>query len=248
MKKTATLILTIALLATCTAASALEGPTKYVSNVDTVQFGHYEQDNNPDNGPEPIRWIVLEERDGKRLLFAKDLLDQHRYNTKYGLITWEDCELRTWLNHDFLNTAFTEAEQAAILLTDVDNSHAQDDPSFRTTSGNDTQDKIFLRSFAEANKYLGVTYENGDNAEARVAPTAFAKGRRAWSKRELKTADGDYAGRWWLRSMGRHPNRAAHVHSTGALRDSHVTSYNHLFGVMTVRPALWVKAEAVSGK
>ena len=95
---------------------------------------------------------------------------------------------------------------------------------------------------------LGVTYENGDNAEARVAPTAFAKGRRAWSKRELKTADGDYAGRWWLRSMGRHPNRAAHVHSTGALRDSHVTSYNHLFGVMTVRPALWVKAEAVSGK
>ena len=107
------------------------------------------------------------------------------------------------------------------------------------------QEEIFLTDVDNSPEQ---TYENGDNAEARVAPTAFAKGRRAWSKRELKTADGDYAGRWWLRSMGRHPNRAAHVHSTGALRDSHVTSYNHLFGVMTVRPALWVKAEAVSGK
>ena len=214
-----------------------------------VTFGHYEQDKDETNGQEEIQWMVLD-RDGDRaLLLSKYGLDAKQYNTKDTKATWETCTLRQGFNSTFLDTAFTAEEQEAILETEVDNSPEQGYEKWRSTnSGNNTVDRIFLLSYAEANKYLGVTYENGDNAEARVAPTAFAKGRRAWSKRELKTADGDYAGRWWLRSMGRHPNRAAHVHSTGALRDSHVTSYNHLFGVMTVRPALWVKAEAVSGK
>ena len=87
MKKIISFLMALLILAACTAASALEGPTQYTSNVKTITFGHYEQDNNPDNGPEPIRWIVLEEQDGKQLLFAKDLLDQHRYNVKYGSIT-----------------------------------------------------------------------------------------------------------------------------------------------------------------
>ena len=237
----------IVLVLLCAAAAACADGVPAAGSL--VTFGHYEQDGNTENGPEEIQWIVLDTDGDRVFLLSKYGLDAKQYNVKYTRVTWETCSLRQWLNSTFLDSAFTAEEQEEIFLTDVDNSPEQTYEKWRNVkNGNNTQDKIFLLSFAEANKYLGVTYENGDNAEARVAPTAFAKGRRAWSKRELKTADGDYAGRWWLRSMGRHPNRAAHVHSTGALRDSHVTSYNHLFGVMTVRPALWVKAEAVSGK
>ena len=227
MKKTIAWILMLALLAGCPAATALEGPTKYESNVETVLFGHYEQDNNPDNGPEPIRWIVLEERDGKRLLFAKDLLDQHRYNTKYGLITWEDCELRTWLNHDFLDTAFTEAEQAAILLTDVDNSHAQDDPSFRTTSGNDTQDIMFLISYAEAKKYFP------DNESRRSAPTDYAISRGVKFERAYEI-DGRPCGMWWTRSAGNAQWRVSFSYFWGKLNYTYATK-----PVVGVRPMLW---------
>ena len=210
-----------------------------------VTLGRYEQDKNENNGEEEIQWIVLD-RDGDRaLLLSKYGLDAKQYNTKYTKVTWETCSLRKWLNSTFLEKAFTEEERELILETDVDNSPEQGYPVWQgTNSGNNTIDRLFLLSYAEANKYLGVTYEDGENVKARVAPTKFARSRRAWSKRELRTEDGDYAGRWWLRSPGRHPNRACHVHSTGALRDSHVTSYNYLFGVMTVRPAMWVRVAA----
>ena len=210
---------------------------QYRTVENTVRFGRYEQDNDLGNGPEEIEWIVLDVQDGKCLLMSKYALDGKKYHGKRTAVTWETCDLRYWLNNDFLETAFTDEEQEAILVTEVDNSPEQGYEKWRSTnSGNNTVDRIFLLSYAEANKYLGVTY---------VSPTKYASYRHAWSKRELLTEDGDYAGRWWLRTPGRHPNRACHVHSTGALRDSHVTSNNYLFGVMTVRPAMWIKVDAV---
>ncbi|MBR5961393.1 MAG: hypothetical protein IKZ98_10430 [Clostridia bacterium] len=227
----------------CSFAAACAEDAMAVGSV--VTLGHYEQDKNRNNGTEEIQWIVLD-RDGDRaLLLSKYGLDAKQYNTKYTKVTWETCSLRKWLNSTFLTTAFTEEERELILETEVDNSPEQGYPVWRdTNSGNNTIDRMFLLSYAEANKYLGVTYEDGENVKARVAPTRYARSRRAWSKRALLTEDGDCAGRWWLRSPGRHPNRACHVHSTGAVRDSHVTSYNYLFGVMTVRPAMWIRVAA----
>ena len=45
-----------------------------------LAFGKYEQDNNPDNGPEEIEWIVLEEQDGNLLLLSRYGLDAVPYN------------------------------------------------------------------------------------------------------------------------------------------------------------------------
>ena len=89
-----------------------------------IPFGHYEQDNNPGNGPEPIEWLVLDIQDGKALLLSKYGLEAKAYNTKFVDITWENCTLRTWLNGEFLAKAFSAEEQSAILLTEVDNSDA----------------------------------------------------------------------------------------------------------------------------
>ena len=147
---------------------------------DMILFGRYEQDNNLDNGTEPIEWLVLDvSEDGKQaLLISKYGLDVKQYNTSYEKKTWETCSLRTWLNTDtteeksFLSTAFTEDEQKKILTTAVDNSSSQgfdwttEGASTNPSGGNDTQDRIFLLSYAEANTYFGVTRKNTDNMKS----------------------------------------------------------------------------------
>jgi len=90
-----------------------------------VRFGLYEQDNNLDNGPEEIEWIVLDVQQEKSLLLSKYGLDAICYNTEKTNVTWETCTLRSWLNSEFLKKAFTMQEQSAILSTKVDNSKNQ---------------------------------------------------------------------------------------------------------------------------
>ena len=114
-----------------------------------VTFGRYEQDGNEENGPEEIEWVVLDVQDGKALLLSKYGLEAKPYNTEYTDVTWETCTLRAWLNSDFLNKAFSTEEQSAILTTTVDNSSSQGYNDLISIDGNNTQDKIFLLSYAE---------------------------------------------------------------------------------------------------
>lgn len=77
-----------------------------------VKFGAYEQDNNLDNGPEPIEWIVLDKYDdGKYCLMSVYGLDQVDYDEKIN-ITAKDSHIYSWMNNDFLNAAFVKEEQS----------------------------------------------------------------------------------------------------------------------------------------
>ena len=125
------------------------------------------------------------------------------YNTEYTDITWEKCTLRTWLNSTFFNKAFSTEEQGAIMTTSVDNSKSQGYSDWGTNGGNNTEDIIFLLSYAEANKYLGVTSDDRNNTKSRVVPTAYAEAAGASTYSSYKTADGEASGWWWLRSPGR---------------------------------------------
>ena len=42
---------------------------------DHIFFGHYEQDNDLNNGPEPIEWRILEVKGDKILLLSEYILD-----------------------------------------------------------------------------------------------------------------------------------------------------------------------------
>ncbi len=187
---------------------------------------------------------MLDVDGNKALLLSKYGIEVRQYNAKYVRITWENCTLRSWLNDEFIQKAFSEEEQAAILLTDVDNSQETSHPRYQANSGNNTQDYVFCLSYAETNKYLNITYEDKNNVNARVAPTPYAKARGAWTDKNNLTAEGQQAARWWLRSPGRHPNRTFHILPTGAVRDNQCTAGSRLFGFGTVRPALWVNLEA----
>ena len=207
---------------------------------DIVTFGHYEQDADESNGPEPIEWIVLDVQDGNALLLSKYGLDAIPFCTAEGPITWEACTLRAWLNGDFLNAAFAEREQSIIVLTDVDNSKAQGNYEWDTYSGGNTQDRIFLLSWAEAVKYLETSVSDGDKTDkvypkAQAAPTAYALRNGAWTNSDFKTEEGKEAGWWWLRSPGIDQREAACVLCDNSLICGSVT-----YGDGVIRPALWL--------
>ena len=117
----------------------------------TVRFGKYEQDNNTLNGKEPVEWVVLEKNGSALLVISKNALEGKAYNNANADTTWESSSLRTWLNSDFLDTAFSNAELEHIAPTAIS---AETNPEYDTDSGTDTQDKVFLLSISEAQMYF----------------------------------------------------------------------------------------------
>ena len=237
MKKSICVLLLLVVL--CFAAWAVSEESQKVSPGDIITFGTYEQDNNLDNGPEPIEWIVLDVLDGKALLLSRYGLDSVQDNAELVEITWEECTLRAWLNNDFLNSAFSAEEKAAIPTIEVDNSDAQGYSEWDTAGGNNTRDQIFLLSSRETYKYLNVTYAGVRNMQSRVVPTDYAISAGAAASAKNKTEDGRAVGWWWLRSPGRSQRLVAIVDNNGSLDD---VQANNRGGI--VRPALWLDLES----
>ena len=122
----------------------------------------------------------------------------------------------------------------------MDNSKNQCYSGWSTSGGNNTQDKVFLLSYAEANKYFGVTHDTSSNTKSRVAPTAYAIAHGTWINSSNKTADDIDTGWWWLRSPGYDQHYAAFVLPDGSLDDGYVA-----YDYGSVRPALWVNLESI---
>ena len=195
-----------------------------------VTFGSYPQTADGDDMT-AIEWLVLAREGKKALLISRYGLDAQRYHSESTAITWQTCSLRTWLNSTFLNKAFTATEQSAILMTTVDNSKDQGYSGYSTDGGNNTEDKVFLLSYAEANKYLGIT-DDGYNEELGVEATAYAKKQGAFADDNDKTA-------WWLRSPGKAKGTATFVASLSSIGFKNVDDSD-----LAVRPALWVNLES----
>ena len=234
----AAIIMAAICLAACIAESTIDPKTIAVGDI--VTFGHFSQDKGPDNSIKPIEWIVLDVQDGKALMLSKYGLFATGYHSTWDECTWETCSLRTWLNDRFLKYAFSAEEQSAVLLTTVDNSDSQGYDwtligEEKTTGWNNTQDKVFLLSYAEANRYLNVTVEDVNNTGSRVAPTALAISAGADVSNDCLTADGEAAGGWWLRTPGGSPKCVEVVSREGSL--SYLRTYHKQ---CIVRPAVWI--------
>lgn len=182
-----------------------------------VSFGKYEQDNNTSNGKEKIEWLVLEVKDGKALVISKYALDCKPYNTSSTNVTWETCSLRNWLNNDFINSAFSATEKTMIPSVKVS---ADKNPDYSTSSGKATQDRLFLLSVKEMNKYLS------SNSKRRCKSTDYAV---------ANGAKGNYCS-WWLRSPGAYQSYATEVFSTGEI----YTKGGGVGAIGAVRPAMWI--------
>lgn len=224
-------------LATAFSAARKAQFTQYLKQGNTIAFGRYEQDKNTENGPEEIEWIMLDydEKEDKVLLLSKYGLDVKPYdNTEGKDITWEECSLRKWLNSEFLQSAFSDEECAAISLTMVDNSSTQGYSGWNTNGGNNTEDYVFLLSVSEAIRFYNISEKDRDNVIARIAPTDYAKAQGAWTY-EKKTKEGKMAGVYWLRSPGGQQHEVAIVDSPGNLSNVRADYYK-----ATIRPAIWL--------
>lgn len=76
---------------------------------DIITFGHYEQDNDLNNGEEPIEWIVLKTdvKKNRVLLLSRYGLDAHHFDVDTYYYGWDKSEIRKWLNSTFLKSAFS---------------------------------------------------------------------------------------------------------------------------------------------
>ena len=101
----------------------LEEMIKSAQVGDVIEFGTFEQDGDDANGEEPIEWIVLADEDGKKLLLSKYILmsigDMMEFPGDGVNYTWKECGIRTYLNGDFYESAFSDEEREFITETEL---------------------------------------------------------------------------------------------------------------------------------
>ena len=205
-----------------------------------VVFGRYPQ-TEEGNDNTPIEWLVLDydEENQRVLLLSRYGLDAMAYHRLELDITWEKCDLRKWLNNDFVDTAFTGEERNAILTTKVDNGSQQ---NFGKHNGSfDTEDQVFLLSYLEANRYFGVDRLKYDTA-GRLHPTDYAASKLSPDKPSsvYQTEIGETAIGWWLRSPG-----GSFKCATLVLKSGEVSTWQSVTDTQyCVRPAIWVDLNA----
>ncbi len=215
------------------------------AGAETVTFGRYPQDAN--GGVRPLEWMVLKREDKRCLLLSRDIVEWMPYHNR-APVTWETSPLRRWLNGEFLDFAFTEAEKA--LIQPVSVSEEREAPSNDAGS-----DRIFLLSETEAKILFSFPEAR------RCVSTAYVRTQKPLTNYYSKTDDGSTF--WWLRTSRRFRRAALCVTALGyiykgafrAIKDGGVTLNGGIHDFMDgryiltiednlgVRPALWIRIE-----
>lgn len=222
------LALVIALVAFLASGNAKPTFPTNLKAGDVITFGSYEQDGNTWNGVEPIEWIVVEVRNETVLLLSKYCLAAKPYNEVRKQAEWADCTLRSWLNQDFYNAAFSSGEKRVITTTLLSGKTDKYDSAASAS----TQDHIFLLSRDELVHYFHLPENNGGTNTSYSALVCHAT---ASVLQELNKTSA-YQPMWWERSK------------TDSYLKAYYCNYNgrtHTFSALVdtslgVRPALWI--------
>lgn len=116
LKKGLVCLLAMLLLFTCAAAEDIHGYNKKQGGYSYVHFGTFPLD--AQGNEAPILWRVLEVKENEAYLLAEYIIDVHyvHLDTKaYYDMKWEESDLYAYLQTDFMNRAFTDAEQQVLL-------------------------------------------------------------------------------------------------------------------------------------
>ena len=208
----------------------------------TFTMGRYEQDNNLSNGPELIEWQVLTVQSDRALVISKYALDYKAYNDTVTEITWENCSLRKWLNGDFYNNVFSAAEKNQILPVTNEN---PDNPQYGTDGGNRTQDRIFVLSSDEAQRYFKSDKERicyVTNYAAANYESAMSSVTSNFSHK----SEHNNAAYWWLRTPGENSRVTAYIPLDGSI---YLYGYFPMIAINgtaynDVRPAFWIRTSS----
>lgn len=182
---------------------------------------------------EPLIWRILDPATG--LILCENIIDSQAYsNTEYGdgsdpynsswAAAWNDSmhtyyandyatsSIIKWLNSDFYNTAFTQAQKSNILTAELDNKAYSD--SYSAFNSKTTYDKVFLLSWNEVqNTAYGFRSGVSSSAYREAKGTDYAKCQGLW----VKTSNG--CSPWRLRSAGNYSDYACDVGYDGDLNN-----------------------------
>lgn len=194
---------------------------KQVNVGDIVSFGSWPAQL---EGPfVSLSWRVLEVRaNGDALLLCRDIIECRSFHDSKGDITWQNCDLRYWLNAVFFTHAFSSEEQALVI---PETCAAKDNAVFRTEGGGDTEDFVFCLGFEQVKRFFSV------DAMRQAHPTAYAM--RA-----------PFTCWWWLRAPGGHQFSCAAVAENGAID---YNGFHASLDCIGVRPAVVVSGIAIAG-
>ncbi|MCI6015029.1 MAG: DUF6273 domain-containing protein, partial [Coprobacillus sp.] len=174
---------------------------------------------------EPIKWKVLEDKNGKVFLFSELILNYYKFDNNSS--DYAVSSIRSWLNNEFYNKAFTDKQKELIentTLKDISN----------------VTDKVFLLSKEEiTNTSFGFSNDEYKYDKARCKKvTDYAKANHAIDDEDNKN------GEYWLRTPT-FDGRLKTVDSYGYVVDTNIDNYNDIVIYDGVAPALiFCKAKA----
>lgn len=194
---------------------------------------------------DPLTWRVLDPDTG--LMLCERIIDAQPYQaTVYsdGSTSWQSADasvysndyaassLRRWLNHDFLQTAFSAEERSQLQSTVLENDGYNS--AYRSAS---TEDSVFLLSWSDAlNSAYGFSTSTVANFGREAAGTDYARCQGL----NVQTNGNAW---WWLRSAGDKSHAACSVSDDGHLYYSYYV-YNTDEGI---RPAICVPGADAAG-
>ncbi len=156
---------------------------KYRGIEKEISFGQYPQ--TKDGLTKPIQWKILERKDGKMLLIAKDCLILSGYcDFKWPLedlsvLKWKNCLARSCCQN-FYKEAFSEEEKQRMM------------PHLTTDESEQTEDFVFLLSEEEVEELLP-TLES-----RRSRPSEYVRQNPDYRKIYHGNGSGEEYTSWWL--------------------------------------------------
>lgn len=199
---------------------------------DTVTFGTYEQNNNYSDGNENIEWVVIDKQEDKIMVVSKYIIAGQPFNTtNEGHISWENCTLRKWLNNDFLNEAFSDAEKKLITDTTIFSTEYL----AHSTTDYSTTDKIFLLSENERNMLSSV-----DALKGIVTESVIALFSDAANSDVANINPSNFEPLWWLRTTWEDADDSCASVVCRVDYDGWIYAVEENAGV---RPAMWISLE-----
>ena len=134
----------------------------YLENIETVSLGTVSNA----EGNNPIEWLVLDKNDDAYLLMSKYPISLKRFDEEGRNVDYLDSSIRKWLNEDFFNKAFGDEIKNKIKTVKYNlvYKNISDKNSLKQKDKEeDLEDRIFLLSENDINKYFSKNSINNDD-------------------------------------------------------------------------------------
>ncbi len=175
---------------------------------------------------EQIEWDVLKIENGNAMLLSNKVINSQVYDVN-DKNNYEESRIREWLNSTFYNEAFSEAQKSLIIETEVDNSAATTDSDTNQYACDNTNDKVYLLSYQEANMLYST------DSERMAVATDYARCEGAY----CYGLNGINYGYWQLRSPSSgYGDKAWEARGGGNFSTTYTCSSN-----VGTCPVIWIK-------